>query len=118
MDPRTLAERYFAAEAARDIPAVLDCFASGAVLEAGGQTWRGRDEIRRRYVAMAVEFPGLRVTVTDAVVDGDRGAVAWDAVLVGPDGREFPVDGVNLLTVADGRITRMRSYYDPSSLRV
>jgi len=76
----------------------------------------GHDEIRKYYDTSATRFPGLEVTVVSDFADGDVGAVEWDAILIDAEGTRYPLQGVNLITLRDGKFQEVRAYFDTSHL--
>src|SRR5258706_176782 len=51
--------------------------------------------------------------VTGPLLPGDQAAVEWEAVLVDRAGKRFPIYGVNLVRIRDGKFTHVRAYYGP-----
>jgi ketosteroid isomerase-like protein len=48
------------------------------------------------------------------LASGDEAALEWAAVLIDRDGNRFPIYGVNLVKVKDGKFTHVRAYFDPT----
>jgi ketosteroid isomerase-like protein len=113
---RIVAESYWDAECARDTDKVLEHYNSDARFTAPGWDLVGHDEIRRYYETSGARFPGLEVTVVSDFADGDVGAVEWDAILIDPEGTRHPLQGVNLITLRDGKFQEVRAYFDSSHL--
>jgi hypothetical protein len=44
----------------------------------------------------------------------DEAAHEWAAALIDRDGNRFPIYGVNLVKVRDGKFTHVRAYFDPT----
>jgi len=42
-------------------------------------------------------------------------ALEWAAVLIDRAGKRFPIYGVNLVRIRDGKFTHVRAYYDPTT---
>lgn len=106
---RRAAETYLACVNARDGDALLELFAPQAlVLAAGGQTIRGRDEIRAFY-AGAVFPPAPVVRALRFVEQGDTCAVELEATTsAAPDLAAHLID---VFTVDQaGLITRIAIY--------
>ena len=74
----------------------------------------GHDQIRTFYEGMGDEFPGLELTVVRDITSGDEAALEWAAVLIDRQGNRFPIYGVNLVNVRDGKFTHVRAYFDPT----
>lgn len=117
MSSAKVLDLYFRTEMTRDVEAVLDLFAPGAVFQTPDAVRTGRDEIRPFYEDAAKRFPHLSVSVTRAFNDGAFEIVEWSAVMTGLEGQPVPLEGVNVARVDTElmRIEAMRSYYDVSS---
>jgi steroid delta-isomerase-like uncharacterized protein len=108
---------YFEALAARDTSGMADAWQDGGVehliglarLTAPGEVTAWFEELFRT-------FPDLAFSVEDLVADDHGAAVHWSATGtfsgegsfegLKPNGAEVSIEGVDLLTVDDGRITR------------
>jgi steroid delta-isomerase-like uncharacterized protein len=129
-----MARRIDAAVAARDLDAVVDCYALDVVWEDGGfaRPIRGREELRRYYAMLFTAFPDIALT-QDAVFaragggagDGDavttwvlrgtfRAPLGLSGVLtpIAPTGDRVEIHGVAVLTVRDGRAAHVRQRWD------
>src|SRR6478609_6240552 len=111
-----LARRYWDAEESRDLDAILDFFTPDAVWSGPSGTVQGRDAIREFYAASAARFPGLEVRMGAVLGDDREAAISWEATFRDHTGRTFPLAGVNLFTVEDGRFSRLTTFNDPSTL--
>jgi ketosteroid isomerase-like protein len=112
--PREVAESYWRAEESRSVEAVLSHFHEEAVFHPVDGPLRGHDQIRTFYDGMGDTFPGLRVTIVNEISEGDEAALEWEAVLTDHNGDEFPIRGVNIVRVRDGRFERVTAYFDPT----
>jgi ketosteroid isomerase-like protein len=112
--PREVGESYWRAEARRDIEGVLSHFHPDAVFHPVAGPLVGHDQIRTFYEGMGDDFPGLEVTVVRDITSGDEAALEWAAVLIDRDGNRFPIYGVNLVKVKDGKFTHVRAFFDPT----
>jgi ketosteroid isomerase-like protein len=112
--PREVAESYWRAEESRDVEAVLSHFHQNAVFHPVAGPLRGHDEIRTFYDGMGDTFPGLSVTIVNEVRDGDHAALEWEAILTDHDGDEYPIRGVNIVRVRDGKFDHVSAYFDPT----
>jgi len=113
---RTVAESYWKAECMRDTEKVLEHYNLDGRFVAPGWDLVGHEQIRQYYESSARQFPGLEVNVVSDVADGDFGAVEWSAVLTSPDGGRYPIGGVNLITLRNGKFQEVRAYFDISQL--
>jgi ketosteroid isomerase-like protein len=112
--PREVAEAYWRAEESRDVEAVLSHFHEDAVFHPVAGPLRGHDEIRTFYDGMGDTFPGLSVTIVNEVRDGDAAALEWEAVLTDHDGNDYPIRGVNIVRIRDGKFDHVAAYFDPT----
>ncbi len=113
--PRQVAESYWAAECARDLPAVLDHYHADAVVyPPDGRPLRGHDEIRTFYADEVGAYPGLEVHIVHEVANGPEASLEWEAVLIDKDGRRHSFRGVNVVRVQDGKFQSVRAYFDPT----
>jgi ketosteroid isomerase-like protein len=112
--PREVAESYWRAEERRDVDAVLSHFHEDAVFHPVTARLVGRDEIRTFYEGMGDTFPGLEVTIVNEISSGNEAALEWEAVLTDHEGRRFPIRGVNVVRVRDGKFEHVTAYYDPT----
>jgi ketosteroid isomerase-like protein len=62
-----LVKRYWEAERARDIEAVLTHFDPDAIFESPVMTARGLDQIREFYQKMDTDFKEVEVSIKDSV---------------------------------------------------
>jgi ketosteroid isomerase-like protein len=75
---------------------------------------KGHGEIRTFYDRMGDTFPGLEVTITHEVSSGNEAALEWEAVLIDREGTRFPIRGVNIVRVRDGKFEHVSAYFDPA----
>jgi ketosteroid isomerase-like protein len=112
--PREVAESYWRAEESRSVEAVLAHFHEDAVFHPVGGPLEGHGEIRTFYDGMGDTFPGLEVTITHEISSGDEAALEWEAVLIDREGTRFPIRGVNIVRVRDGKFEHVTAYFDPT----
>ncbi len=103
--PREVGESYWRAEERRDVEGVLSHFHTDATFHPVTGPLVGHAQIRTFYDGMGDDFPGLEVTVVRE----------WEAVLIDRAGKRFPINGVNLVRIRDGKFTHVRAYYDPTT---
>ncbi|WP_414040740.1 nuclear transport factor 2 family protein [Acidithiobacillus sp. M4-SHS-6] len=117
MTPRTVIENYWNTECARNIEAILGCYTEDAeLLVPGFGQLVGHDQIRRFYQESIDRFPVLEVRIVGAVENGDQGAFEWRSRFRDHEGREFPLGGVNLIRIRDGKLQKVHVYYDPAEI--
>jgi hypothetical protein len=106
---------YWAAECARDMPSMLAHFTEDAEVESADGRAVGHAQIAAMYQESFDAYPGLTVEIVGGYAgDVDHG-VAFDAVLVDPDGARWRVRGVNTVQLEGGRIKKLRSFEDRPS---
>jgi ketosteroid isomerase-like protein len=114
--PREVAESYWKAECAHDIPAILSHYHDDAVFVPPGKTLIGHAAIRTFYEESFRRFVGLDVTITHELSIGAKAAIEWKAVLSDAAGQTYDLYGINVLEVRDGKFVEMRCYFDPTLL--
>jgi uncharacterized protein (TIGR02246 family) len=113
---KTVAKSYFAAESRRDLGEVLDHFAEECVLvHPDGSRSVGHDAIRAFYAGIFEALTRIDVRPVDVIGDSERAAVTWRADVVDTGGAERTLRGVNLVTVRDGRFTRVELFFMEST---
>lgn len=114
--PRQVAESYWRAECAHDIPAILSHYHKDAVFVPPGKRLVGHDEIKTFYEESFRRFKGLDVTIVHDLSSGERAAIEWKAVLTDALGKSYDLFGINVIKVRDGKFEEVRSYFDPALL--
>jgi len=110
--PRAVAESYWSAEESRDVDAVIAHFHEDAVFRPASGPLVGHAEIRTFYEGMGETFPGLTVTIVHEIGSGDEAALEWEAVLTDHEGTRYPIRGVNIVRVREGKFEYVTAYYD------
>jgi ketosteroid isomerase-like protein len=113
--PREVAESYWRAEESRDVERVLAHFHEDATFHPVAGPLVGHAEIRTFYDGMGDTYPGLEVRIVHEVSSGHEAALEWEADLIDHDGKRFPIRGVNIVKVSDGKFTEVRAYFDSAS---
>lgn len=76
-----------------------------------GSRFVGRDLYRQRLKGFLGRFAGLRYAVEATIVEGDRVVVPY--IMTASDaGRPIEIEGVMLITVEDGLVSRRDDYWD------
>ena len=114
--PRAIAESYWTAECAHDIPAILSHYYDDAVFMPPGARLVGHDQIRTFYEESFRRFVGLDVTITHELSAGDQAAIEWKAVLTDAAGKNYDLFGINVIKVRSGKFEEVRCYFDPHLL--
>lgn len=118
----TVARTYFAATDARDMEAMVACWAPGGLERIApiGEL-SVPDEFRPLFDEMFAAMPDSRLEVLDLVAQRNKAAVRWRMTGtfcggpfqgIEPTGARIDLEGHDLLTIEDGLIRRNDAYYD------
>jgi len=121
--PGRVARLYFNALAARDVDAMADCWAEGGIdhIAPLNRDLRAPDELRSFFSQTFTAMPDWRSEVLDLVAARNQAAVRWRATGtfcggpfegIEPTGSRIELEGLDLLTVEDGKIQHNDAYYD------
>ena len=117
MSPTEIVTRYWKVEEARDVDAVLGCYADDAELVVPGLgRLSGHSQIRTFYQQSIERFPGLAVEIVRSFERGDRGAFEWRSIFTDGKGRRSRLKGVNVIRVTEDKLAEVHVYYDPTEL--
>jgi ketosteroid isomerase-like protein len=116
LTPRQVAESYWVAECAHDVPAVLSHYHADAVFNPPGKRLVGHEQIRTFYEESFRRFVGLNVEIAHEISMGDEAAIEWKAVFTDARGDRFNLDGINVIKIRDGKFIEVRCYFDPALL--
>jgi steroid delta-isomerase-like uncharacterized protein len=119
--PRTVVTEYFDALAARDLDRAVATWKAGSVDRLYGfADMVAPDGIRDYFASLFAAIPDFRLEVQSMVAEDDQVAVHWrasgtfdgDGKFQGlsPNGRPVELQGLDLLTVEDGKITSNYAY--------
>lgn len=121
-DTAAVAERYFDALRARDLDAMVACWAPGGREFIRGQVdTTAPDGVREYFTGLFASIPDLEVRVAQTTVDGPRACVRWTArgtftgapfKGVEATGARVDLEGIDELTIADGRIQANNAFSD------
>jgi hydroxyacylglutathione hydrolase len=120
--PARVARTYFDAVAARDVDAMVACWAPGGIENIApiGQL-SVPEGVRAFFTELFAAVPDQKFEVLDVVAARNQAAVRWHStgtfcggpfMGVEPTGARIELEGLDLLTVADGLIQRNDAYYD------
>jgi glyoxylase-like metal-dependent hydrolase (beta-lactamase superfamily II)/predicted ester cyclase len=121
--PETVARRYFAAVAARDVDTMVACWKAGTIDRLHGQAdMVAPDGIRAWFTELFAAVPDARMEVLSTTTEDDRCAVRWrlTGTFAGPGswqgfeptGGRLDIQGCDLLTIADGLVVGNEAYTD------
>ncbi|HSJ16931.1 MAG TPA: ester cyclase [Solirubrobacterales bacterium] len=116
-----VARGYFDAVAARDPQAIAGWYEPGSIDRLVGMAaLRAPDEVREWFAALFAAVPDFSFEVLDLVAGGDKAAVRWRSrgtfngtgkfEGIAPTGASLDVEGFDLLTVADAKVTSNHAY--------
>jgi steroid delta-isomerase-like uncharacterized protein len=115
------ARSLFEALGSHDVDAVLDCWADDGVEDVVPlAVFRGKQEIKGFIESLLASSSDLEVTVERVVADDSRAVVEWrfrgtfDGPFQGvePTGKQTDLRGVDILEIADDKVTRLTAHYD------
>src|SRR5215211_5515130 len=119
--PRAVVTEYFDALGARDLDRAVATWKPGSLDRLYGfADMVAPDGIRDYFASMFAAIPDFRLEVHSMVTEGDQVAVHWRASGtfdgerkfqgLDPNGRRIELQGLDLLTVEDGRIVSNYAY--------
>jgi predicted ester cyclase len=118
---REVATEYFDALAAQDLDRAVATWKPGSIDRLHGVAdLVAPDGIRNYFASLFAAVPDFRFEVLDMVAEGDQVAVRWrtggsfsgtgDVLGFAPNGRPIELEGLDLLTIEDGRIVSNFAY--------
>ena len=121
--PGRVARAYFDAVSAQDVDAMAACWAPGGIdrIVPVNRELRAPDELRSFFTQTFTAIPDMRFEVLDVVAARNQAAVRWRATGtfcggpfegIEPTGSPIELEGIDLLTVEDGKIQHNDAYYD------
>ncbi len=112
-------QRYLDAYNRQDLEAVVALYCDDASVEDpyGTPPRRGREEIRTFYRQAMTSGAHLSLSAPIRGSHGDAAAMAFDAILDGPQGR-LRVSVIDVMTFDEaGQIRSMRAYFGPGDIQ-
>jgi predicted ester cyclase len=118
---REVVTEYFDALAAQDLDRAAATWKPGSIDRLHGVAdLVAPDGIRNYFASLFAAVPDFRFEVLDMVAEGDQVAVRWrtggvfsgtgDVLGFAPNGRPIELEGLDLLTVEDGKIVSNFAY--------
>ena len=122
-DTEAVARRYFDAIAARDVEAAVALWAEGGREYVRGQVDVTAPEGVREFIGSLIEaMPDMKMEVAETTTEGERCAVRWTlhGTFAGPGslngvkptGSPLTLEGVDVLTVRDGKVQSNDAFSD------
>ena len=119
--PRAVVTEYFEALGAQDLDRAVGTWKPGSIDHLHGfDDLVAPDGIREFFGGIIETMPDFRLEITSTVAEGDQVAVHWRVTGtfdgegkfegLAPNGRPVVLEGVDLLTVADGKIVANYAY--------
>jgi steroid delta-isomerase-like uncharacterized protein len=122
MNSKELLRKWIAAFIAKDLEAVMDCYADDAVnfQVAAGEPAVGKEHIRRDMIEFFRGFPDSYSIVENIMADEDWAAWEWNGggtfkgefYGASPTGKSFELRGCGFFHFLDGKIIYQRGYWD------
>lgn len=120
--PGKVARAYFEAVARRDVDGMIECWEPGGIdrLAPIGPL-RVPDEMRPAFEELFTAVPDMKFEVVDFVSARNKAAVRWRMrgtfcggtfQGVDPTGARIDLEGIDMLTIENGKITHNEAYYD------
>jgi ketosteroid isomerase-like protein len=92
---------------------------SNPILEQQGRERVGRDDIAGFWREYRSSFGSMHSDFDDVTASDHSVGLFWHSSGTAPDGKRVEYDGVTLLTLDDdGKIARMRGYFDRDKVRM
>jgi steroid delta-isomerase-like uncharacterized protein len=124
---KQVATAYFAAIKARDLDRMVEVWKPGGMDYLYGMAdLRVPEDLRGFFGSLFRAFPDFEMEVADMVAYGNKAAVRWTGkgTFTGPEkfqgltatGASVEIEGLDLLTIEDGKIVENRAYTDASEL--
>ena len=122
MTSEQTAERFVEAlgrlEVGRDLETLVALFAEDC--EVGNvvspEKFAGPEGAREFWAKYRDTFGEVRSTFRNRVYAGGRAALEWTTRGTAAGGAPFEYDGVSILEIEGGRITRFKAYFNPEAL--
>jgi hypothetical protein len=109
---------YWADECRRDLDRMMTHFSPDAEVVTPDGAFRGYEAIAAMYQKSYDTYPDLTVDVIGCFAGRGSHGFEYDATLTDTDGADWTVQGVNVMTLDNGLISRLRSYEDAPRRRV
>jgi steroid delta-isomerase-like uncharacterized protein len=125
--PTTVARAYFAALGAQDLDAACELWHPGGIDRFYGMAeLRAPAEVRAWFANLFAAFPDFEMTVLSIAAQKELAAVRWAATGtfdgsakfegLTPNGSRLAIEGCDMLTIRDGRISENHAYINQSEL--
>ena len=115
-DPNAVVDRLLRATNARDLDALVACFADDYENETPAhpaRSFRGPEQVRRNWEQIFAHVPDVRAEIVRRAVDGDTIWTEWEMTGTRGDGSAHQMRGVVIFGVRDGLASWARFYLEP-----
>jgi hypothetical protein len=115
--PEAMVERLVMATNARNVDALVDCFAADYRNETPlhpSRSFVGREQVRRNWEQIFAHVPDLHAQVVRRAVSGDSVWSEWEMRGTRRDGAAHLMRGVVIFEVYDHRAASARFYLEPA----
>lgn len=120
--PEEVTEKFIEAlrrlESERELEPIVSLFADDCELGniVTSEVFHGREGAREFWTSYRETFGRMESKFRNTIVTEGRAALEWVTDATGPDERPVAYEGVSILEVSGGRITRFKAYFDPARL--
>jgi ketosteroid isomerase-like protein len=115
---RQFIDALAALERERDVEQITELLAPDS--EAGNivssREFSGMDGVRAFWETYRATFGEVTSSFRNVIVSDGRAALEWTTTGTSSAGTPIAYEGVSILEMADGKITRFRAYFDPHDL--
>ncbi len=124
---RVVSEAYFKAIRDRDSEGMAACWKAGGIDHLYGMAeLKAPGDVKAWFGEIFAAFPDFEMNVVDMVAYGDKAAVRWVATGtfsgtarfqgLSPTGASIRLEGLDLLTIVDGKITENHAYTNATEI--
>jgi len=103
---------YWTDECARNLDKLMTHFTWDAEVVTPDGVYRGHDAVAAVYRKSFEDYPGLTVEVTASFAGRDTHCFEYRAVLSDSADNRWLIEGVNVMKLEQGLISRLRSFED------
>lgn len=102
----------------RELEAIVATYADNSVVGniVSPEQFEGREGAREFWTKYREAFGTVHSEFRNIITTDDAAALEWTTTGTNIEGEPFQYDGVSLLEIEDGLITRFRAYFNPSDL--
>lgn len=119
---KQLADQFIQAlerlERERELDGMVSLFSKAADIGnvLSPELFHGKEGAREFWTKYRDTFQGLTSSFRNEIIGDSRIALEWTTSVTSEDGKSGRYDGVSILEIKDGQISRFRAYFDPHAL--